>query len=193
MIFSLINVYCFLIKFMESNLSEFEEEPVSRPTLLNVLCILTFIGSTWTILTNIWAYSTADKTAKIFSNIRHNNIPDSISKSDSVIYKVGDKKRSMFGEKMMSSLSNLFTAEKIKENALGVIITAIFTLSGALLMWRMRRIGFYLYSTGVLLSIIVPFYLFGNNLLAIGISSFSNFFGLVFVALYALNFKVLKK
>ncbi|MDQ6763670.1 MAG: hypothetical protein M3015_13710 [Bacteroidota bacterium] len=45
---------------MESNLSEFEEEPLSRPTLLNVLCILTFIGSSWAILTNLWAYGTAE-------------------------------------------------------------------------------------------------------------------------------------
>ncbi len=178
---------------MESDLSEFEELPASRPTLLSVLCILTFIGSTWGILTNLWAYSTAGKTAKMFSDIRHNNIPDSISKSDSVIYKVGDKKRSMFGEKMMFTLTNSFTAEKIRQNALGVIASAIFTLSGALLMFRMRRPGFYLYIGGVLIGTIVPFYLFGNNLLAIGISSFSNFFGLVFIALYALNFKVLKQ
>ncbi len=178
---------------MESNLSEFEELPVSRPTLLSVLCILTFIGSTWGILTNLWAYNTAEKTAKMFSDIRQNNIPNSVNKSDSAIYKAGEKKRSMFREKMISTLTNLFTAEKIKKIALGAIASAIFTLSGALLMFRMRRPGFYLYIGGMLIGIIVPLYLFGNNLLAIGISSFSNFFGIVFIALYALNFNELKR
>lgn len=178
---------------MESNLSEFEEEPLSRPTLLNVLCILTFIGSSWAILTNLWAYGTADRIARMVSDVRHNNIPNAASREDSVIYKVGEKKRSAFSEKMMGSLTSLSTAKAIRENAFGAILSAIFTLSGALLMWRLRRIGFYLYMAGVLIGIIAPFYFFGNNLIAIGISSFANFFGLVFIALYALNFRALKK
>lgn len=178
---------------MESNLSEFEEEPLSRPVLLNVLCILTFIGSSWAIITSIWAYNTADKTAQMISYSSNRNMPDSIRRQDSVIYKVGDKKRSMFGEKMMLSFTKLFTAETIKKNALGGIFSAIFTLAGALLMWRLRRVGFYLYITGIVIGIIVPFYLYGNNLVAVGIAVFSGFFGLVFIALYALNFRALKK
>ncbi len=178
---------------MESNLSEFEQEPYIRPTLLNVLCILTFIGSSWAIVTNIWAYSTAAQTAKMLSSVRHSNMPDSINKQDSIIYKPGDKKRSKFGENMMLSFTKLLNEETIRKNALGGIISAIFTLAAAILMWRLRRIGFYLYIAGIVIGIIIPFYLYGNNLLAIGISSFSSFFGLVFIALYALNFRALRK
>lgn len=179
---------------MESNLSEFEdEEPLLRPTLLNVLCILTFIGSSWAIITNLWAYNTAAKTAQMVSYVRSRNIPDSIRKQDSVLYKVGDKKRSMFGEKTMLSFTKLFTADAIRKNALGGMISAVFTLLGALLMWRLRRMGFYLYILGVIIGVIVPFWLYGNSLVAVGISAFSSFFGFVFIALYALNFRALKK
>lgn len=178
---------------MESNLSEFEEEPLLRPTLLNVLCILTFIGSSWAIITNIWAYNTAAKTAQMVSYLRSRNIPDSMSKKDSIIYKVGDKKRLMFGEKTMLSFTKLFTADAIRKNALGGMISAVLTLLGALLMWRLRRMGFYLYIVGVIIGAVIPFYLYGNNVIAVGISAFSGFFGFVFIALYALNFRALRK
>ncbi|MDQ6890443.1 MAG: hypothetical protein M3Z56_09240, partial [Bacteroidota bacterium] len=66
-------------------------------------------------------------------------------------------------------------------------------LVGAILMWQLRRTGFYLYIIGVIIGIIVPFYLYGNNLIAVGISAFTSFFGLVFIALYALNFRSFRK
>ena len=176
---------------MESNLSEFEHEPASRSTLLNVLCILTFIGSSWAILTNIWAYSTAAHSAKMVSYASKRMTPDSVSKKDSIEYN-NKKKRAAFGEKMMVSFGKMFTEETIRKNAIGGIVSACFTLLGAVMMWRLRKIGFYLYIVGVLIGIILPFYLYGSNLIAVGISAFSSFFGLVFIALYALNFKTLR-
>lgn len=174
---------------MESNLSEFEQEPVSRPTLLNVLCILTFIGSSWAILANIWAYTTAAQSAKMVSYASNGIVSDSLSKKDSLVYRIGKKKRSAFGEKMMVSFSKVFTESTIKKNALGAIVSSVFTLLGGIMMWRLLRIGFYFYITGVIIGLIIPFYLYGNNIVALGISTFSSFFGLVFIALYALNFK----
>lgn len=177
---------------MNSNLSEFEQEPASRPTLLNVLCILTFIGSSWAILSNVWAYTTAAQSAKMVSYATHREAPDSSRKRDSLIFETSKKRKPGFRDKMMVSFSKMFTESTIRKNAVGGIISAVFTLLGAIMMWRLRRIGFYLYIAGVIIGIIVPFYLYGNNLIAIGISSFSSFFGLVFIALYALNFKSFK-
>ena len=77
----------------------------------------------------------------------------------------------------------------IRKTAVGRFISFLRTLSGALLMWWLYRKGFYLYILGVVFGIMVPFYLYGNDFLAIGVSSFGNFFGLVFIALYALNLK----
>lgn len=174
---------------MESNLSEFEQEPVSRPTLLNVLCILTFIGSSWAILTNIWAYTTAAQSAKMVSYASKRMASGPSSKKDSVVYEIGKKKKSAFGEKMMVSFGKMFTESTIRKNAIGGIVSAVCTLLGAIMMWRLRKMGFYIYIAGVIIGLIVPFYLYGNNLVAVGISAFSGFFGLVFIALYALNLK----
>lgn len=173
------------------NLSEFEEEPKSRSTLLTVLCILTFVGSGWTILSSAWAYSSAAKTEQMISSVRRQNINDSASRQDSTVGKE-HKRKSEFGFKMMSTMSKMMTADNIRKSAIGAIISALFTLLGAILMWNLRRTGFYLYIAGTLVGISVPFVLYGNNMMAVGLSSFSSFFGLLFIALYALNLKSMR-
>jgi type III secretory pathway component EscR len=176
---------------MESNLNEFDQEPLLRPTLLTVLCILTFIGSGLTMVKNAYSYSMAAKSAKIFSSSVVKRYDDSKMQKDSAM-KTGRKNRSIFGEKMIGSLSKIMTEDNIRKSAIGEIISGLCTLLGALLMWRLRRNGFYLYIAGVVIGLVVPFWLYGNNLMAVGISSFSSFFGLVFIALYALNIKSLR-
>ncbi len=177
---------------MESNLTEFEEEPQTRSTLLTVLCILTFIGSGWAVISSVWAYSSASKTAQMISSARKENINDSNFRQDSVIEMKTKRRKSEFGFKMMSTVSKMMTADNIRKSAIGAIISAFFTLLGAIFMWNLKRIGFYLYILGTLVGISVPFYLYGNNLMAVGLSSFSSFFGLLFIALYALNLKSMK-
>ena len=176
---------------MDTNLEEFDQEPTLRPTLLTVLCILTFIGSGWGILSGIWSYSSAEKTVVTFAK----NMPassDSTVNKDTVVIHAGNKRRSLFGEKMMSSFSKVMTVGNIRKMAIGGILSALFTLAGALLMWWLRRRGFYIYILGVVIGLIIPFYLYGGNLMAVGLAAFSGFFGLLFIVLYALNLKVMR-
>ncbi|MEO6290068.1 MAG: hypothetical protein ABIO76_09120 [Ginsengibacter sp.] len=177
---------------MQSNLTEFETEPASRSTLLNVLCILSFVGSTGAMLSNLWVYTTGARTAKMVSYAPTTEASDSIRRKDSIVYKVGEKKREVLGEKIMNSFSKMFTADTIRKNAIGGAISAAFTLLGAILMWRLKRMGYYFHIIGVIIGIIIPLYLYGNNLLAVGISVFTSFFGLVFISLYSLIFKSLR-
>jgi hypothetical protein len=178
---------------MESNLNEFDEEEHTRPTLLKVLCILTFIGSSWLILTQLWSYSTASKTAQMISSIRNVSQNDSANKDSSVQQQHATHKEGFFlGKKMMMSVSKMLTVENIRKTAIGTIMSAILTLIGAILMWRFKRSGFYLYIAGTVIGLSVPFYLYGANTMSVGISFFSGFFGLIFIALYALNIKSLR-
>ena len=179
---------------MESNLNEFDEEQPVRPTLLTVLCILTFIGSSWLILTNIYAYATASKTAQMISSVRNMSQNDSVINRDSSVQQqhAGHREGFFLGKTMIRSVSKMMTAENIRKNAIGTMISAIFTLIGAILMWRLKRNGFYIYLAGTLFGLGVPFYLYGVNTMSVGISFFSGFFGLVFIALYVLNIKSLR-
>jgi len=176
---------------MEKNLYEFEAEPEKRPSFLTWLCILTFIGSGWAIISCIWSYTTANQTAAMFSqNI--NNRKDSTLRLDSNTATL-EKKQGRFEGKIKASFSKILKEDNIRKAAIGGFIASLLTLAGAILMWNLRRQGFYIYFLGVFFGILVPFYLFGNDLIAIGATSFANFFGLVFIALYALNLKSMRK
>lgn len=170
---------------MEKNLYEFESEPEKRSSFLTWLCILTFIGSGWAIISCIWSYTTAAKTSTMFSQ----NV---VMKRDSAFQKdtaAIDKKHSAIEGKIKASFSKILKEDNIRKTAIGGFIAALLTLTGALFMWHLKKEGFYIYISGVVFGILVPFYVFGNDLIAIGASSFANFFGLVFIALYALNLK----
>ena len=84
---------------MDSSLTGFDDEDSTRPTLLTVLCILTFIGSTWLIVTNIWAYGTASKTAAMISAISKREGSDSTFQNDSLIKQKLSGKSALYLEK----------------------------------------------------------------------------------------------
>lgn len=177
---------------METNLSDFEKEVPTRSSFLTVLCVLTFIGSGWAILSSIWTFTTASKSAVMISQTTHIE-KDSTFKKDSIQISDTHKTSKVFERNIKASLSKMFTKKNLQKTAIGSLISALLTLIGALLMWRLNRSGFYLYIAGVFVGILFPLILYGNNLIAIGISSFSSFFGLVFIALYALNLKSMKQ
>lgn len=96
------------------------------------------------------------------------------------------------GKKFKDNVMDMLSVEKMKNSAIGSFIAALFTLAGAFFMWRLRKFGLFIYIIGIAIGIVVPFYIYGNNLLAVGLNGFSSFFGLVFIALYALNLKSMK-
>lgn len=175
---------------MENSLYEYETEPQSRPSFLTWLCILTFIGSGWTIVTSVYTYTSAAKYANILSSQTVANTDSTYVDSTGAVHKLND--RNLFAEKMKTSFSKILDKDNLKKDAIGKFIAALFTLTGALFMWRLKRTGFYIYIVGIIIGIIIPFYLYGNDLIAVGATSFANFFGLIFIALYALNLKSMR-
>ena len=179
---------------MEPHLNDFEEEERIRPTLLKVLCILTFIGSSFLILMQIGSYSTASKTAQMMSSLKDREQKDSATSKDlSLQHKhAANRKGFFFGKTIMSSVSKSMTPENIRKTAIGNMLSAIFTLIGAILMWHLKRSGFFIYVFGIVISVAVPFLLYGFNTISFGFAFFSGFFGLLFTVLYALNIKSLR-
>lgn len=190
---------------MRSSDNDFEVETKVRPSFLTILCILTFIGSGMSIISSVFAYKTAGDPNSMFSQIAKGNqnngnsatvtikdstyFVDSAMVADSIIKDEKSKPSSEFEKKMQTSMKKMFSKENIQRKAIGDFIASIFTLLGAILMWNLRRQGFYSYVIGVLISVLVPLYLYGTDLMSIGISIIGAFFGVVFIALYALNLK----
>ena len=167
---------------------EYETEPAARPSFLTWLCILTFIGSGWAIVSSVYTYASLDKYAAILSEqvpVRGDSTFADSTKA------VRHNERRVFAERLKTSFTKILDKDNIRKLAIGNFIAALFTLGGAILMFRLNRTGFYLYIIGVLIGLAVPFLLFGNDLIAVGAASFNNFFGLVFIALYALNLKAM--
>ncbi|CAN5157730.1 hypothetical protein BH20BAC1_BH20BAC1_03160 [soil metagenome] len=157
-----------------------------RSALLTVLCILTFIGSAWTFASSVWIYVTADRTAAMIEDAANPG-----SKNKSVLYKIGKAKRAVFGQKIFDKVLSMFDAEKIRYSALGNIMSSIFTLTGAILMWKLLRAGFFLYIFGVAISFLAPLLIYGLNFIGAGFSVSTGFSGLIFIALYTLEHKSL--
>lgn len=172
---------------MSNDSYDYETEPAKRPSFLTWLCILTFIGSGWAIISSIYTYTSAYKYADLLSK-KEEPKRDTVHLNSS---KPNNQNEGM-SEKVKASFSKILQKENMRELALGNLVASLFTLCGAILMWNLRKTGFYFYIFGVIISLIIPFFIFGNDLIAVGATSFNNFFGLIFIALYALNLKSMK-
>lgn len=195
---------------MEHHLDEIREPLKQRPTLLTVLCILTFIGSSWSIIQGIFTFRTAgelsgfstvtvekepastDSTLATLNidTLQRDSVPQAVSGENTV---TTHPSATSIEKRVEVSMTRFLDRKKLKQNAIGTIIASLFTLAGAIFMWRLRRYGFYIYVAGVIIGIIVPLYIFGNNLLVVGMSAFSGFFGLLFIILYALNLNSMRQ
>lgn len=194
---------------------DFDSEPLpeKRNTFLTVLCILTFIGSGWGLISSGIAYTSAGKTVQLIKDSTNLNPVDTVkldtsdgevvvdtanavSKVDSatITHEADSVDRPHSVEvRMKKSLEVMLTKENIEQKAIADFISALLTLTGAILMWFLRKSGFFLYVLGIAISIAIPFYLYGNDFLAVGMSMVGPFFGVVFIALYALNLKTMRK
>ena len=144
---------------------------VGRPQFLTVLCILTFIGCAMGIIggaISIVSYS--------FINSAMN------SQEMNEAFSTTNDFRSSFGL--------LFW------NGVAKIVGALMCLFGAILMFKLKKIGFYIYVVGQIVAVSFDIL---NGLSSLSGSVFSVLsifitllFPVVFIALYGLNFKHLK-
>jgi len=171
---------------METEIINYEEFPPEKPVFLKVLCILTFIGSSWLIITNAITYFTANDISKVVASAKIKMYEDiNKKKKDSTIAK-------MFGEKIVNNILPMYTAENLRKNALGALASGLFCIIGAILMWRLKKAGYVFYVTGTIMGVATPFYVFGNNFIAVAASGFTAFFGLLFIIFYAMNLRSMR-
>jgi len=157
-----------------------------RPTLLTVLCILTFIASGWGIISSISNYMNADISSQI-AGTALDTAKEEISKESD------NAGASKMAEKVISGASEMLNPANIKKNALFSILANILTLGGAFLMFQLRKMGFWVYVAGTGIAIITPLVVYGaSNLMSIGMTAVVGFFGILFAVLYSLNLKYMR-
>jgi hypothetical protein len=151
--------------------------PRTRPTLLTVLCILSFIGGAWSLVS---------------SGMSMTNPMGDVEKLEAQMEEAMDQMGSD-GPVARMLESTMETALRAAEMAVPIGATnmglAVISLLGVWMMWNLRKMGFYLYTLASIAALAVPLYFLGGGLIAMLSIGLGGFISLVFIILYALNLK----
>ena len=147
-----------------------------RPSFVTVLCILSFVGIGISLITDIYSYFN-------YSALANNDVLSSL-KSDT-----GQDLNTAMTD-MMSALG-LMDYPKLAMSSLISALINIPILIGVLLMWKQRKIGFWIYTVFEASQALIPLAL-GLGLIAVMKSMIVLIFAILFIILYAVNFKHLK-
>ena len=147
--------------------------PAKRPTFLTVLCILSFVGIGFSLIGGIMAYF-----------------------SYSTMANAGDMYGGMNGEgaeemgQAMNAMADAMGMDygKMALNSLVVALLNIPILIGVLMMWKQKKMGYFVYSAFELIQCVMPFVIIGG--IAGNISGvLYAIVAIVFITLYGLNLK----
>lgn len=163
----------------------FEEKQVKRPTFLTVLCILTFIGSGWGILSELFSLITSGMVNQSVQMEQYSQAIDQLSDSAA---------SSSFLSNLLSSSQEVVQASMMysKQIAICGLILSIVSLTGAILMFRLKRIGFCFYTAAQVLMLVVTPIFIGFSWVAMAGVIFSGILALIFIIMYALNLKYMR-
>ena len=176
---------------MEETTINTETQTIHRPGFLKTLCILTFIGAGLMILLTLMgtkeAFMSADERAMDITEQMAPLAESNPEMVDNMVEAVMENQKYALPTWIMGIIFNLLT------------------LLAAIMMWNLKKAGFYLYCAAELLPLIISFGFFG------GIASMKKsmgFFGesaaviviagmiifdILFIVLYALNLKHMKR
>ena len=167
------------LKNMENPFEE-QQNKLQRPTFLLVLCILTFIGSGWGTLSNLFSVLTD-------SSMQMEHYSSMLNSMDQG---AGSAVLSDILNSTMASLQATFV--HAREIAVVSLVLSVISLLGAILMFQLRRIGFYFYTAAQILMLFVLPYFAGFNFMVLAGMLFSAIFAVIFIVMYALNLKYMR-
>lgn len=163
----------------------FEEKSIQRPTFLMVLCILTFIYSGWGVLSNLFSLFTANLMSGAVD----------IEQYSSMVGNMEEQGISSFLSGFMNSSIEVLQATIMhaREIAVMQLILSVVSLVGAILMFQLKRLGFYFYTAAQILMLFVMPYFAGFTIVVIMAIAFGAIFNILFIILYALNLKSMNR
>ena len=138
------------LKNMENPFEE-QQNKLQRPTFLLVLCILTFIGSGWGTLSNLFSVFTAGLTDSSMQMEHYSSMLNGMDQG-------GDS--AVLSDILSSTMASLqATFVHAKEIAVINLVLSVISLLGAILMFQLRRIGFYFYTAAqILMLFVLPYF-----------------------------------
>ena len=156
------------------------ERPV-RPTFLTVLCILTFIGSGWGLISNLFQLA-------MFTPERL------VAQIQQITTMAGAEAQPSWVSSIMSSSLEVLQTTIMHGKAIYSLaaLCTVVSLIGAFMMYKLKRNGFYLYVIAQIGQLfILPVYSGWNSVVLISMAM-SGFWAVVFIVLYGVNYSKLK-
>jgi len=155
--------------------STFLEEPKKMPEMINVLTILTFIGSGLGIIGSFWTFAKARASYEALSAVNMDQLPG--------------------WAKSLSGGDPIENARKALENRVPILLLGLIgcglCIYGAIQMRQLKKTGFTLYTIGELMPVITTFIFLGGGAGGIG-AIFGYCIYILFIVLYASQLKYLK-
>jgi hypothetical protein len=146
-----------------------------RSQFLTILCILTFIGCAISLSDAIVSLTQTQAVAET-TYVKPNYTPEELK----------SRPKQYFEDRSSGDQPMPGDTDEIRSLAIAQLIYALLTLVGAILMFNLRRIGFWVYVAGVVVGVILPISLAGIGAIN---TSFGVVFSFLFVGLYWLNIK----
>lgn len=147
-----------------------------RSQFLTILCIFSFISCGWGLIESGIALANPDRVSA--TDYTGRKAPDQSAQRQ----RDGGDLRSFYEERGTNADNP--TPENprvVAQLSLSQFVYSLVTLIGVLLMFRLRRIGFYVYLAGVVLGLALPLFFVGLS----GVNtSFGAFFSVLFAVMY---------
>jgi hypothetical protein len=155
-----------------------------RPTFLTILCILSFVGLGWAIINNLFTLAFSS-TGSWFYSLLQEELEKALNEAS-----MSDPGAVVFLENLFDGVLDLVSHLPVLGTA-GLIFSVI-GLIGVILMWGLKKTGFYLYTGAKIAMIFAPMVIAGFSFITMMIAISTAFWAIIFIILYALNFKHLK-
>jgi hypothetical protein len=151
-----------------------ENLTIQRSSFLNIICILTFIGCAFSIASGIYSYQTGEK--KLIEIQQQKEMLES-------------KEAPAFSIEMLDEAEGLIQ-KSIANKTLFLwlnIVCSIICAIGAFLMFRLKKIGFFIYAVPEIIAPSIVLLILGMGTGAMGMfMSFGTFvFPIIFISMYA--------
>lgn len=152
-----------------------------RPTLLTVICILSFIMG----LFSLWSgYRNA------FTDAPQKGLEEAKAQMEEAMAQMGDQGVPMMQEMMESTIT---MAEKAAEKARPIgyskIVLALLSLFGVWSMWNLRKTGFWVYLLASIGGLVMPVVFLGGGIMTMLSVGIAGFISIIFIIFYAVNLK----
>lgn len=154
------------------------EEPKKLPEMINVLTILTFVGSGLALVSSLLTFALAKRSY------------DSGMAAQEKMADAPSWVRGLQGSDPVGALQRSYD-NRVPIFILG-LLGAILCIVGAAQMRKLKKTGFYIYLIGEILPLVVTFIFIGASAVSGFVLGFSVLFIAVFIILYATQLKHLK-